>query len=98
VLGAPRAPRQRAYIERVIGTIRRECQDHVIVFGVMNDDDDDVVVVAGGGDDGACDPFGDGGVRAAAGSPGRTGRGPPQAVAMVMFYVPDIACQAFSLT
>jgi hypothetical protein len=26
VLGAPR---QRAYIERVIGTIRRECLDHV---------------------------------------------------------------------
>src|SRR5215831_16796017 len=32
VLGAPRAPRQRAYIERVIGTIRRECLGHVIVF------------------------------------------------------------------
>ena len=32
VLGAPGAPRQRAYIERVIGTIRRECLDHVIVF------------------------------------------------------------------
>ena len=32
VLGAPRAPRQRSYIERVIGTIRRECLDHVIVF------------------------------------------------------------------
>jgi transposase InsO family protein len=30
-LGAPRAPRQRAYIERVIGTIRRECLDRVIV-------------------------------------------------------------------
>jgi len=25
-------PQQRAYIERVIGTIRRECLDHVIVF------------------------------------------------------------------
>jgi transposase InsO family protein len=33
VLGAPRAPRQRAYVERVIGTIRRECLDHEIVFG-----------------------------------------------------------------
>ena len=32
LLGAPGAPRQRAYIERVIGTIRRECLDHVIVF------------------------------------------------------------------
>ena len=25
-------PQQRAYVERVIGTIRRECLDHVIVF------------------------------------------------------------------
>ena len=32
VLRVPRGPRQRAYIERVIGTIRRECLDHVIVF------------------------------------------------------------------
>ena len=32
VLGAPGVPRQRAYIERVIGTIRREGLDHVIVF------------------------------------------------------------------
>jgi putative transposase len=32
VLSAPRSPCQRAYIERVIGTIRRECLDHVIVF------------------------------------------------------------------
>ena len=33
VLSAPRSPWQRAYVERVIGTIRRECLDHVIVFG-----------------------------------------------------------------
>ena len=32
VLSAPRCPWQRAYVERVIGTIRRECLDHVIVF------------------------------------------------------------------
>jgi len=32
VLAAPRSPWQRAYIERVIGTIRRECLDHVIVW------------------------------------------------------------------
>ena len=31
VLGAPGAPQQRAYIERVIGTIRRECLDHLII-------------------------------------------------------------------
>jgi putative transposase len=31
VLSAPGSPWQRAYIERVIGTIRRECLDHVIV-------------------------------------------------------------------
>ena len=30
--GRPRSPWQRAYIERVIGTIRRECLDHVIIF------------------------------------------------------------------
>ena len=28
VLSAPRSPGQRAYVERVIGTIRRECLDH----------------------------------------------------------------------
>jgi putative transposase len=32
VLSAPRSPWQRAYVERVIGTVRRECLDHVIVF------------------------------------------------------------------
>jgi len=32
VLSAPRSPWQRAYIERLIGTIRRECLDHVIVW------------------------------------------------------------------
>jgi transposase InsO family protein len=32
VLSAPRSPWQRAYVERVIGTIRRECLDHLFVF------------------------------------------------------------------
>jgi len=32
VLSAPRSPWQRAYVERVIGTIRRECLDHMIIF------------------------------------------------------------------
>ncbi len=32
VLSARRSPWQRAYIEPLIGTIRRECLDHVIVF------------------------------------------------------------------
>jgi transposase InsO family protein len=33
VLSAPRSPWQRADVERVIGTIRRQYLDHVIVFG-----------------------------------------------------------------
>jgi putative transposase len=32
VLSTPRSPWQRAYVERVIGSIRRELLDHVIVF------------------------------------------------------------------
>jgi transposase InsO family protein len=32
VLSAPRSPWQRAYVERLIGSIRRECLDHVVVF------------------------------------------------------------------
>jgi putative transposase len=32
VLSAPRSPWQRAYVERIIGSIRRECLDHVIIF------------------------------------------------------------------
>ena len=33
VLTAPRSPWQNPYCERVIGTLRRECLDHVIVLG-----------------------------------------------------------------
>ena len=32
VLSAPQSPWQNAYVERLIGSIRRECLDHVIVF------------------------------------------------------------------
>src|ERR1700747_3613258 len=32
VLSTPRSPWQRAYVERIIGSIRRECLDHVLVF------------------------------------------------------------------
>jgi transposase InsO family protein len=34
VVTAPRSPWQNAYVERLIGSIRRECLDHVIVVGV----------------------------------------------------------------
>ena len=30
---APRSPWQNAYVERLIGTIRRDCLDHVLIFG-----------------------------------------------------------------
>ena len=30
---APRSPWQNAYVERLIGSVRRECLDHVVVFG-----------------------------------------------------------------
>ncbi len=33
LLTAPRSPWQNAYVERFIGSARRECLDHVIVFG-----------------------------------------------------------------
>jgi putative transposase len=33
VITAPRAPFQNPYVERVIGSIRRECLDHLIIIG-----------------------------------------------------------------
>jgi transposase InsO family protein len=33
VVIAPRSPWQSPYVERVIGTLRRECLDHVVVLG-----------------------------------------------------------------
>ena len=32
VVTAPRSPWQNAYVERVIGSIRRECLDHILIF------------------------------------------------------------------
>jgi len=32
VVAAPRSPWQNPYVERLIGSIRRECLDHVIVW------------------------------------------------------------------
>ena len=33
IRSAPRSPWQKGFCERVIGTIRRECTDHLIPFG-----------------------------------------------------------------
>ena len=32
VVTAPRSPWQNAYVDRLIGSIRRECLDHIIIF------------------------------------------------------------------
>jgi len=32
ILSAPRSPWQNAYVERLIGSVRRECLDHVMIF------------------------------------------------------------------
>src|ERR1700692_4681600 len=32
VVTAPRSPWQNAYVDRVIGSIRRECLDHIVIF------------------------------------------------------------------
>lgn len=36
VLSAPRSPWQNPYVERLIGTLRRECLDHVIVLNASH--------------------------------------------------------------
>jgi putative transposase len=36
IVSAPRSPWQNPYVERVIGSIRRECLDHVIVLNEMH--------------------------------------------------------------
>ena len=30
---SPRSPWQNPYVERLIGTLRRECLDHVLIYG-----------------------------------------------------------------
>jgi transposase InsO family protein len=30
---SPRSPWQNGYVERLIGIVRRECLDHVLIFG-----------------------------------------------------------------
>jgi transposase InsO family protein len=37
---APRSPWQNGHTERLIGSIRRECLDHVVVFGERMHQDD----------------------------------------------------------
>jgi len=32
VIAAPRSPWQNSYVERVLGSIRRECLDHIVIF------------------------------------------------------------------
>ena len=36
IVTAPRSPWQNAYVERVIGSIRRECLDHIIIFNARH--------------------------------------------------------------
>jgi Integrase core domain len=33
VSGSPRSPWQNPYVERLIGTLRRDCLDHIVIFG-----------------------------------------------------------------
>jgi len=36
VLSAPRSPWQNAFVERIIGSIRRDCLDHVVVLNARH--------------------------------------------------------------
>ena len=36
VVTAPRSPWQNPYVERLIGSIRRECLDHIVIFSARH--------------------------------------------------------------
>ncbi len=36
VITAPRSPGQNAYVERVVGSVRRECLDHIVIFNARH--------------------------------------------------------------
>ena len=46
LVSAPRSPWQTAYVERLIGCIRRECTDHIIPMGAVHPQIDAALSVA----------------------------------------------------
>jgi transposase InsO family protein len=44
---SPRSPWQNPYVERLIGTLRRDCLDHVLIFGERHLREVPHIIVAG---------------------------------------------------